>query len=105
MVILLADNYQLPSIDEGAFYSLEQQRRQSRPKVEELFVQNGMDLSLEFGKDAMILAQSKRVLKGQVQLQQILDGVRDSLEETLSVQDAEYLCSFQCWRQKMSPII
>ena len=47
----------------------------------------------EFGKDVMTLAKSKRVLEGQVQLQRILDGVRGSLEDTLSKQDAEYLCS------------
>src|SRR5687767_11706044 len=42
----------------------------------------------------MTLAASKRVLEGQVQLQQILNGVRGSTQETLSVKDAEYLCSF-----------
>lgn len=41
----------------------------------------------------MTLAQSKRVLQGQIWLQQILNGVRGSSKETLSVQDAEYLCS------------
>jgi len=66
MVILVGDDYQLPSIDEGAFYSLEEQRRQSRPKVEELIVQNGMELFKEFGKDVMTLAQSKRVLEEQI---------------------------------------
>ena len=52
-----------------------------------------MELFLEFGKDVMALAKSKRVLEGQVQLQHILDGVRGSSDNTLSVQDAEYLCS------------
>ena len=53
-----------------------------------------MDLFLEFGKDVMTLAKSKRVLEGQVQLQQILDKVRGSSDKTLSSQDSEYLCSF-----------
>src|SRR5688500_5087082 len=42
----------------------------------------------------MTLAQSKRVLEGQIQLQQILNGVKGSSKETLSVQDAKYLCNF-----------
>src|SRR5687767_14497460 len=52
-----------------------------------------MELFKEFGKDVMTLVQSKRVLEEQIQLQQILNGVRGSSEETLFVQDAEYLCS------------
>ena len=66
MVILVGDNYQLPPIDEGAFYCLEKRTRRPRTKVEELFVQNGMDLFLEFGQDVMTLAESKRVLEGQI---------------------------------------
>ena len=42
----------------------------------------------------MTLAQSKRVLEGQIRLQQILDGVRGLSETTLSKEDTEYLCSF-----------
>src|SRR5687768_11039806 len=42
----------------------------------------------------MTLTQSKRVLEGQIRLQQILNGVRGSSEETLSLQDAQYLCNF-----------
>ena len=42
----------------------------------------------------MTLTQSKRVLEGQIRLQQILNGVRGSSKETLSLQDAEYLCTF-----------
>lgn len=93
VVILVGDDFQLPSIDEGAFYCLGERKRQSRTQVEQLLVQNGLDLFLEFGKNVMTLAQSKRVLQGQIQLQKILDGVRGSLENTLSLQDAEYLCS------------
>ena len=52
-----------------------------------------MDLFLKFGKDVMALAKSKRVLERQIQLQHILDGVRGSSVNTLSIQDAEYLCS------------
>ena len=59
-----------------------------------LWVQNGMDLFLEFGKDVMVLPQTKRVLEGQTCLQRILNGVRGSSKETLSIQDAEFLCSF-----------
>ena len=62
--------------------------------MEEQFVQSGMDLFFEFGKDVMTLAKSKRVLEGQKRLQQILDGVRGTSKTTLSIKDAEYLCSF-----------
>ena len=93
MVILVGDDYQLPSIDEGAFYCFEKRTRQYRTNVEELFVQNGMNLFLEFGKDVMTLTQIKQVLKSQVHLQQVLNGVRGSSEETLSIEDAEHLCS------------
>ena len=94
IVILVGDDYQLPPIDEGAFYCQGQQTRQQKSKVEEGFVQNGMKLFKQFGTDVMTLAKSKRVLEGQIQLQQILDGVRGSSETTLSMEDAEYLCSF-----------
>lgn len=94
IVILVGDDYQLPPINEGAFYCLEKRARKQRTKVEELFVENGMKLFTEFGKDVMTLAQTKRVLEGQIQLQRILNGVRGPSEETLSMQDAEYRCSF-----------
>ena len=94
IVIFVGDDHQLAPIDVGAFYCLGDRPRRLRTKVEEEFVQNGMDFFQEFGKDVMTLAQSKRVLQGQIQLQQILNEVRGSSEETLSMEDAEYLCSF-----------
>ena len=94
IVILVGDDYQLPPIDEGAFFCQEKRTKCIRTKVEEIFVQNGMDLFQEFAKDVMTLAQTKRVLEGQIELQQILNGVRGSSEKTLSMQEAEYLCSF-----------
>jgi len=93
MVILVGDDYQLPPIDEGAFYCLDNRTKRQRSRVEHQLVENGMNLFLEFGKDVMTLAQSKRVLEGQIQLQQILNGVRSSSETSLSMQEAEYLCS------------
>ena len=77
IVVLVGDDYQLPSIDEGAIYCQEKRVNRLRTSVEEVFVQNGMDLSLEFGKDVMILPQTRRVLEGQTHLQHILNGVRD----------------------------
>ena len=94
IVILVGDDYQLPSIDQGAFYCLEERTKRQRTKAEELYVQNGMNLFLEFGKNVMRLKQSQRVLEGQTRLQKILDGVRGSSDTSLSVEDAEYLCSF-----------
>jgi len=94
IVILVGDDYQLPPIDEGAFYCQDKRTKRQRTKVEELFVQNGMELFLECGKDVMTLPQTKRVLEGQTQLQHILNGVRGASENTLSKEDAEYLCSF-----------
>ena len=80
----MGDDYQLPPIDVGAFYCLGKRTLRQRTRVEELFVQNGMDLFLEFGKDVMTLAQTKRVLEGQTQLQHILNKVKGLLEYTLS---------------------
>ena len=94
IVVLVGDDYQLPPIDEGAFYCQEKRTNRQRTKVEMLWVQNGMDLFLEFGKDVMILPQTKRVLEGQTHLQHILNGVRGLSEYTLSKDDAEYLCNF-----------
>src|SRR5687768_11689669 len=93
MVILVDDDYQLPPIDEGAFDCFRQLSKQFRTKVETTYVQNGKDLFQEFGNDVMFLDRSKRVLEGQIHLQRILDGVRGSAKDTLSKQDAEYLCS------------
>ena len=94
MVILVGDDHQLPPIEEGAFYCQDQRTRQARTSVEEQFIQSGMRIFKKFGKDVMTLAQSKRVLEGQIKLQKILDGVRGSSETSLSMEDAEYLCSF-----------
>ena len=93
IVILVGDDYQLPPIDEGAFYCLGNTSRKYRTNTEAAYVQNGMNLFLKFGKNVMTLAKSKRVLEGQVQLQHILDGVRGSSDDKLSEEDAEYLCS------------
>ena len=93
MVIVVGDDYQLPPIDEGAFHCFGQRARQFRTKIETAYVQKGMELFLEFGRDVMTLDKSKRVLEGQVKLQHILDGVRGSSDKSLSEQDAEYLCS------------
>ena len=65
-VILVGDDYQLPPIKKGAFYCYEERTNGPNTKVEEQFVQNGMDLFLEFGLDVMTLAQSKRVLEAQI---------------------------------------
>ena len=88
MVILVGDDYQLPPIDEGAFYCLEKRAKQQRTRVEELFAHNGMDLFLEFGKDVMTLAQTKRVLEEQSHLLHILNRVRGSSDNTLSMEAA-----------------
>jgi hypothetical protein len=93
IVILVGDDQQLPPINQGAFYCLELRTKGSRSPVEEQLVHNGMNLFLEFGKDVVTLGQSKRVLEGQIQLHRILNGVRGSSEETLSMEEAEYLCS------------
>src|SRR5687767_9954187 len=105
IVILVGDNHQLPSIQEGAFYCLEPRTKQSGNPFEEHFVKNGMELFREFGKDVMTLAQSKRVLDGQIQLQRVLNGVRGSSEESLSVQDAVFTSSLhidnkECFNQQ-----
>jgi hypothetical protein len=68
--------------------------KKTRTQIEEQFLQHGRELFMDFGKDVMTLKQSKRVLEGQIKLQQILNGVRDSSENVLLLQDAEYLCSF-----------
>ena len=94
IVILVGDDYQLPPIDVGAFYCLGKRTIRQRTRVEELFVQSGMDLFLEFGKDVMTLTQTKRVLEGQTQLQHILNGIRGLSKYTLSKKDVEYICSF-----------
>ena len=93
IVILVGDDYQLPSIDIGAFDYYGELPRQFRTNAEAGYVQNSMELFQEFGQDVMTLAKSKRVLEGQIQLQRILDGVRGASDDTLSEEDAEYLCS------------
>ena len=44
MVILVGDDYQLPSIDDGAFYCFGKTASQIRTKVDTAFLQKGMDL-------------------------------------------------------------
>ena len=76
IIILVGDDYQLPPIIEGAFYCQEQRTKCQRTNVEQLFVQNGMDLFLEFGKDVIILPPTKRILEGQTHFQHILNRVK-----------------------------
>ena len=93
IVILVGDDYQLPAIDEGAFYCHGKQTNCTRTSEEHFMVQNGMEWFMKMGENVMTLKQSKRVLQEQKHLQHILQCLRGESDQILTQQDAEYLCS------------
>jgi hypothetical protein len=79
LIILVGDDYQLPSINYGAFYSLPGVRINNpsftRPaKLTSRLA--GFEEFRAFGKNVMYLKESKRVNKDQEQLRRILKGLR-----------------------------
>ena len=91
IIILVGDDFQLPSIDEGAFYSLGKTSNKYRTPIEHELIARGMEQFWIFGQNVMSLEQTQHVLPGQMELQCTLNGVRGDSEEQLSKADAEHL--------------
>ena len=94
IILLIGDDYQLPSIDEGSFFCFGNRPNRRRSASQEHFIQHGLHQFLELGKHVMQLTSPKRVHDSQHRLKSILHGVRGTPQSSLSIQDATYLCSF-----------
>jgi hypothetical protein len=94
IILLIGDDYQLPSIDEGSFFCFGNRKNRKHSATQEHFIQNGLRQFLELGKNVMQLTSPKRVHESQDRLKTILHGVRGTDDSSLSLHDANYLCSF-----------
>ena len=94
IILVIGDDYQLPSIDEGSFYCFGNRPNKKHSATQEYFIQHGLQQFLALGKDVMQLTSPKRVHDTQGRLKSILQGVRGTSQSVLSIEDAEYLCSF-----------
>jgi hypothetical protein len=94
IILVIGDDYQLPSIDEGSFYCFGNRPNKKHSATQEHFIQHGLRQFLELGKDVMQLTSPKRVHDNQHRLKSILQGVRGTSQSSLSKDDAQYLCSF-----------
>jgi hypothetical protein len=94
IILVIGDDYQLPSIDEGSFYCFGNRPNKKHSATQEYFIQHGLQQFLALGKDVMQLTSPKRVHDTQGRLKSILQGVRGTSQSYLSIDDAEYLCSF-----------
>ena len=94
IIIVFGDDHQLPSIEEGSFYSFGNRPNTKHSASKEFFIQQGFQQFLELGKDVMQLTSPKRVNDNQNRLKTILHAIRGTPESSLSQEDATYLCSF-----------
>ena len=94
IILVIGDDYQLPSIDEGSFYCFGNRPNKKHSATQEHFIQHGLQQFLALGKDVMQLTSPKRVHDCQHRLKSILQGVRGTSQSSLSTEDAEHLCSF-----------
>ena len=92
-IIFVGDDYQLPPIDEGAFYWQSQRTKKKRSPLEHELVVCGLEQFEIFGQNVMTLEQTKRVLPGQIQLQRTLNSVRGDSDQGITKTDAEHLIS------------
>lgn len=95
IVVLVGDDYQIPSINYGAFYSLP-----GVPMNHQAFIKAskmkcrlaGFEEFREFGKNVIYLADTKRVNSDQEQLRRILKGLRcEDENEPLAEADIQRL--------------
>jgi hypothetical protein len=100
IVILVGDDYQLPSIDSGMTYSVEesfvtgilhQTYENKKPVIQQL----GEDIFLDLAKDVMYLQESKRQQKDQAHFLELLQKARCEYgKQELNQTDAAFLCSY-----------
>jgi hypothetical protein len=55
IILLIGDDCQLPSVDEGSFFVLEADQTKTHSATQEHFIQNGLDQFLLLGKNVMQL--------------------------------------------------
>jgi GTPase SAR1 family protein len=90
IVILVGDDYQLPSIDCGAIHIFDSSLKKSFVTIA------GESIFSEFAQNVMKLDDSKRQHGDQTRLRDLLKKLRleEDGEETITKEDAKYLCSF-----------
>ena len=104
IILLVGDDFQLPSIDSGMIYSMEQKYveeicGQSYHNKKPIDQQCGEDLFRQIGRDVMFLDGSKRQNKDQKHFREILEKVRcEPNGKNMTEEDAKYLNSFHLQR-------
>jgi hypothetical protein len=94
MILIIGDDCQLPAIDEGSFFCFGNRKNKKHSAAQERFIQNGLRQFSELGKNVMQLTSPKRVHGSQDRLKSIPHGVRGADDSSLSLHDANCLCSF-----------
>jgi hypothetical protein len=90
IVILVGDDYQLPSIDSGAIHIFDSGLKKTFATIA------GESIFAEFAQNVMKLDDSKRQHGDQTRLRDLLKKLRleESEEDKLTKEDAKFLCSF-----------
>jgi GTPase SAR1 family protein len=90
IVLLVGDDYQLPSIDCGAIHIFDSSLKKNFVTIA------GEYIFSEFAQNVMKLDDSKRQHGDQTRLRDLLKKLRleEDGEETITKEDAKYLCSF-----------
>ncbi len=90
IVILVGDDYQLPSVDFGAIHIFDSSTKKS------FITAAGESIFSEFAENVMKLDDSKRQHGDQTRLRDLLKKLRlqEDEEEEITKEDAQYICSF-----------
>jgi hypothetical protein len=100
IIILVGDDYQLPSVQSGMLHSVEREYTeytlgQCYNEKKSVLVREGETLFHEFAKDVMYLTTSKRQSKDDQHFLDLLEKTRAASDEmTLTEEDAELLSSY-----------
>ena len=94
VLLLVGDDYQLPPIEKGAFYSLDYPVINTNISInKQRRIHMGHHLFRETGQTVMKLSTSQRTRECDVILARLLEGVRAEPGSRLSEQDNKYLCT------------
>jgi len=97
MFLLIGDDYQIPPIMKGAFYSLYPDTLDKTS-----IVQHGHTLFKIFGKDVMELMTQKRQLDDQQEFRDILNVLKQKNEESFNIQQKQRIFGLHIMNHKYS---
>jgi len=98
ILLLIGDDYQIPPIQKGAFYSFTENSFDNKTSI----LQHGHNLFKLFGKDVMELQTQKRQLKDQNEFRDILNVLKQKNEETFTKQQKQRIFELHIMNHKYS---